>query len=96
MTAVLPLKQASRELIVEISQALTPYFADITARWREQLREETALDPRSKATLERITLAGGADYFRHQDFDGFFENLNYSSIRLANSKLSAVKSETSA
>jgi signal transduction histidine kinase len=83
VTAVLPLKQASRELIVELSGALSPYFADITARWREQLREETGLEPRSKATLERITLAGGADYFKHGDFDGFFENLNYSSTRLA-------------
>ena len=83
MIAVLPLKEAFRELVEEVSEALSPYFTDITARWREQLRDEAHLDPRALCTLERVTLAVGASYFAHHDFDGFFENLTYSSTRLA-------------
>ena len=83
MNAVLPLNSRSQELIVEVARALQPYFPDINASWREKFLREYTLDQRSLATLERITLATGASYFCHGDFDGFFEHLNYIGTRLS-------------
>ncbi len=83
MTSVLPLKESFRALVVEVVRALEPYFPDITADWRERLISELKLDTRSIAALERITLTTACNYFSHQDFDGFHENVSYFGNRLA-------------
>jgi len=83
VTTILPFKENSREWIEEIARELQPYLPDITARFRERLTRETGLDPRALATLERVTLAAGTEFFRHSDFDGFLENLHYCGGRLA-------------
>lgn len=83
MPAVLPLKETSREMIVEVAHALGPYFCDITASWREKLAAESGLDGRALAALERLNISTGASYFSHQDFSEFFENLAYFGTRLA-------------
>ncbi len=87
MPAVLPLKETSREMIVEVARALEPYFSDITAAWREQLAAESGLDGRALAALERLNISTGASYFFHQDFAGFFENVSYFGTRLAKLEL---------
>jgi signal transduction histidine kinase len=83
VTTVLPLKETFREYVVEVVRELSPYFPDITARWRERITRETNLDARTIATLERITIACSAEYFAYRDFHGFLENLNYFGTRLA-------------
>ena len=83
MSTVLPLKESSRELIVEVASALEPYFLDITLGWREKLTTETGVDGRAAAALERLNVSVGASYFRHGNFSGFFENLGYFGTRLA-------------
>jgi signal transduction histidine kinase len=81
--AVVPLKDNFRELIVEVARKLEPYFPDITARWREQLTREFHIEPRALATLEQLTIASACIHFKHADFEGFFEMLNYFGTRLA-------------
>jgi signal transduction histidine kinase len=81
--AVLPLKETSRELIVEVARALEPYYPDITAGWREKLATESPIDGRALGALERLNVSTGCSYFCHGDFAGFFENLNYFGTRLA-------------
>jgi hypothetical protein len=83
VTAVLPLNDRSRELVLEVSTALQPYFPDITANWRARILQEFPLDERTLATLERTTVATGSSYFCHGDFSGFFENVTYFGTRLA-------------
>jgi signal transduction histidine kinase len=83
VTAVLPLNDRSRGLVLEVASALQPYFPDITANWRERISQECSLDERSLATLERTTVATGSSYFSHGDFTGFFENVTYFGTRLA-------------
>ena len=83
MTVVLPLKDSSRDLVVEVARSLQSYFPDIQAEWREELAVHHGLEPRVIAGLERLTLATGCSYFCHGDFDGFTENLSYFSTRLA-------------
>ncbi|HEV8524379.1 MAG TPA: GAF domain-containing sensor histidine kinase [Terriglobales bacterium] len=83
MSALLPLKESSRELIVEVAHALEPYFPDITAAWRERVQQEFAFDGRVLAALERLKVSTGCSYFSHGDFAGFYENLNYFGTRLA-------------
>ena len=83
MSAVLPLKESSRELIVEVAQALEPYFPDITAAWREKLQQEFGFDGRVLAALERLKVSTGCSYLSHGDFAGFLENLTYFGTRLA-------------
>jgi signal transduction histidine kinase len=85
--AVVPLKDNFRELIVEVARKLEPYFPDITARWREQLTREFALDARTLATLEQLTIASACIHFKHADFEGFFEMLNYFGTRLSKLQL---------
>ena len=82
MTAVPPFKESSRELIVELSRALEPYFPDITSTWREKLIEEFGFDGRTLAALERLTPAAASVYFCHDDLPGFEENLQYFGTRL--------------
>src|SRR3954469_13771797 len=83
VTAVLPLNDRSRDLILELAQALQPYFPDITAHWRKRMMQEFTLCERTLATLERVTLATGSGYFLHSDFNGFLENVEYFGVRLA-------------
>src|SRR5690242_7428092 len=44
VTAVPPFKESSRELIVEVAQALKPYFPDITHSWREKLTQAAGFE----------------------------------------------------
>ena len=83
MPAVLPLKESSRELIVEVARALEPYYPDITTAWRERLVAELGFQGRVLAALERLNISAGSSYFRHDDFNAFFENVNYFGTRLA-------------
>ncbi len=83
MSAVLPLKESSRELIVEVARALEPYYPDITAAWRERLAAELGFQGRVLAALERLNLSAASSYFRHRDFNAFFENVSYFGTRLA-------------
>ena len=83
MSAVLPLKESSRELIVEVARALEPYYPDITAAWRERLVAELGFQGRVLAALERLNISTGSSYFRHGDFNPFFENVSYFGTRLA-------------
>lgn len=85
--AVVPLKDNFRELIVEVARKLEPYFPDITARWREQLTREFNIDSRTLATLEQLTIASACIHFKHADFEGFFEMLNYFGTRLSKLQL---------
>jgi signal transduction histidine kinase len=87
VSAVLRLKETSRELIVEVARALGPYFADITAAWREKIAEEFQFDARALAALERITLAAASTYLCQSDLLGFNENLTYFGTRLAKLKV---------
>ncbi len=79
----IPIKQSSRELIVELARALEPYFADITVAWRAKLVGEFAFDERTIAALDRLNISTGCSYFCHDDFIGFFENLTYYGTRLS-------------
>lgn len=83
MSALLPLKESSRELITQVANALEPYFPDITVCWREKLNEELRLDGRVIAALERLNVSTGSSYFNHGNLAGFFENLVYFGNRLA-------------
>ncbi|HEU5232239.1 MAG TPA: GAF domain-containing sensor histidine kinase [Terriglobales bacterium] len=83
MTAVPPFKESSRELIVEVAQALKPYFPDITHSWREKLTQEFGFDGRILSALERLTPSAGCEFFCHNDFPGFEENLQYFGTRLS-------------
>lgn len=83
MSAVLPLKESYRELIMEIAMALQPYFPDITASWREKISLEVQPSSRVTAALEQLTLAPACGHLSRADFQAFFENLHYFGTRLA-------------
>ena len=83
MTVLLPLQDTFREHVVEIARELLPYLPDISARWRERITREYPLDARGLATLERVVFCGGAEYFTHNDFESYLENLTYFGTRLA-------------
>jgi signal transduction histidine kinase len=83
VSAVLPLKESSRELIVEVARRLEPHFATITSAWREKISEEFHFDGRALVALERIKIAAASSYLSHGDFQGFIENLVYNGTRLA-------------
>ncbi|HLY92980.1 MAG TPA: GAF domain-containing protein, partial [Candidatus Angelobacter sp.] len=83
VTAVPPFKESSRELIAEVARALEPYFPDITHKWREQLTRHYGFDGRTLAAVERVTLAAGWPYLRHDDYPAFQENLQYFGTRLS-------------
>jgi signal transduction histidine kinase len=83
LSTLLPLKESSRDLIVEVANTLEPYFPDISACWREKLTAELGLDGRTLAALERLNISTGSSYFHHGNLAGFFENLGYFGNRLA-------------
>ena len=83
MSALLPIAEAHRRTIVELTQQLQPHVAEIGQRWRRQMFEEFQFDGRAMAALERLNLGTGFGIFSHGDFDVFTENLNYFGTRLA-------------
>ncbi len=80
---MLPLKESSRDLILEVAATLRPFLDDITETWWEKLAAEFQFEPRVLAALKRLTLANGRSYFSGDDFADFFENVTYHSARLA-------------
>ena len=84
MSAVLPLKDSSRELIIEVTRALEPYFPDITAKWREKIAQEFHLDGRILVALEQLQVGAACPFICHKnDFKDLLESLNYHGSRLA-------------
>jgi signal transduction histidine kinase len=80
---VLPFKESFHPLIVEVATHLLPHLADISHCWRERLSAELPLEPRTIATLQRITPGAGFGFFQRGQFPEFFENLNYFGTRLS-------------
>src|SRR5712692_8360643 len=83
MSAVLPLSQSSRELIIQVARGLEPRLAQITEEWRNRVSQEFGFDPRTLAALKRMTIATGCTFFCQGDFASFFENVVYFGSRLA-------------
>jgi signal transduction histidine kinase len=84
VSAVLPLKDSSRELIIEVSRALQPYFPDITAKWREKIAQEFQLDGRIVVALEQLQVGAACAFICNKDdFKGLLESLSYHGSRLA-------------
>lgn len=83
MSALLPIAESHRRVIVELTRDLQPHVAEIGQRWRLQMFEEFQFDGRAMAALERLNLGTGFGIFSHGDFDVFTENLNYFGTRLA-------------
>jgi len=84
VSAVLPLKDSSRELIIEVTRALEPYFPDITAKWREKIAQEFDFDGRILVALEQLQLAAACTFIcGKNDFKGLVESLSYHGSRLA-------------
>ncbi|HUI85160.1 MAG TPA: GAF domain-containing sensor histidine kinase, partial [Candidatus Binatia bacterium] len=89
MAALLPMKETSREVVLEVSRALQPRFPEITAAWRQKMFAEFDFDGRAMAALERLTIGTGFSIFAHTDFATFFNNLQHLGERLAKLKVSA-------
>jgi len=83
VSTVLPIQESARELILEATDALQPYFADMTAAWRQHMFEEFHFEGRAMVALERLKLGVGFVMFSHSDFSQFNENLYYYGQRLA-------------
>jgi signal transduction histidine kinase len=83
MSALLPIKESARSLILEVTAALQPHFQEITAAWRKRMFEEFQLDGRAMAALERLNLGTGFWLFAHSDLEAFSENLGYFGTRLS-------------
>lgn len=83
MSLMLPLKQSSRALIIEVARALEPRFPQISEAWRRKMGGEFAFDERTLGVLERLNLPTGYSLFRDGDFEPFFEHLSYFGIRLS-------------
>ncbi|MEO8726546.1 MAG: hypothetical protein ABI383_10530, partial [Acidobacteriaceae bacterium] len=79
---MIPLKQSSQGLIIDVIGKLKPHLDAITGSWREKLLS-FGLDSRTLNTLERLTPAAGADFIIERNFYKFFESLHYNSVRLA-------------
>lgn len=89
MSHLLPMKESSREVVVEVTRALQPYFQEITSEWRRAMFTEFNFDGRAMAALERLTIGTGFSIFSQTDFAAFYENLQYFGERLARLKVSA-------
>jgi signal transduction histidine kinase len=83
LSALLPIKESVRALILDATTALQPHFSEITAAWRKQMFAEFEFEGRAMAALERLNLATGFALFSQSDFGAFFENLSYFGTRLA-------------
>ncbi len=89
MSPLLPMKESSREVVVEVTRSLQPYFQEITSEWRRAMFAEFSFDGRAMAALERLTIGTGFSIFSQTDFAAFYENLQYFGERLAKLKVSA-------
>ena len=83
MSSFLPLKESSRDLLVEVARALEPRLPEITESWRGQVVREFGFDPRTVAALKRLTLGTGCSYLKERDFTSFLQNVAYFGARLA-------------
>jgi signal transduction histidine kinase len=89
MSPLLPMKESSREVVVEVTRTLQPYFQEITSEWRRAMFSEFSFDGRAMAALERLTIGTGFSIFSQTDFAAFYENLQYFGVRLAKLRVSA-------
>ena len=89
MSSLLPMKETSREVVVEVARTLQPSFPEITAAWRQQMFTEFNFDGRAMAALERLTIGTGFSIFSQTDFATFYSNLQHFGERLAKLEVSA-------
>jgi signal transduction histidine kinase len=89
MSSLLPMKETSREVVVEVARTLQPWFPEITASWRQQMFAEFNFDGRAMAALERLTIGTGFSIFSQTDFATFYSNLQHFGERLAKLEVSA-------
>ena len=89
MSPLLPMKETSREVVVEVVRSLQSCFPEITATWRQQMFAEFDFDGRAMAALERLTIGTGFSIFSQTDFAAFYESLQHFGKRLAKLKVSA-------
>lgn len=83
------MKETSRELVVEVTRALQPYFPEVTAQWRQRMFAEFDFDGRVMAALERLTIGTGFSIFSQADFATFYDSLQHFGERLAKLNVSA-------
>src|SRR5580704_11021719 len=89
MSSLLPMKESSREVVVEVARTLQPWFPEITAAWRQQMFNEFNFDGRAMAALERLTIGTGFSIFSQTDFATFYSNLQHFGERLAKLEVNA-------
>lgn len=89
MSPLLPMKESSRDVVVEVTRSLQPFFAEITASWRQAMFAEFKFDGRAMAALERLTIGTGFSIFSQTDFATFYDSLQYYGQRLAKLKVSS-------
>ncbi|MGC2112850.1 MAG: GAF domain-containing sensor histidine kinase [Candidatus Korobacteraceae bacterium] len=89
MSPLLPMKETSREVVIEVVRTLQPYFPEITASWRQKMFAEFDFDGRAMTALERLTIGTGFSIFSQTDFAAFYESLQHFGERLAKLKVSA-------
>ena len=87
MSPLLPMKESSRELVIEVTRALQPSFPEITAAWRQKMFAEFSFDGRAMAALERLTIGTGFSIFSQTDFAAFYDSLQHFGRRLAKLKV---------
>ena len=89
MSPLLPMKESSREVVIEVTRKLQPSFPEITAGWRQRMFAEFDFDGRAMAALERLTIGTGFSIFSQADFVSFYNSLQHFGKRLAKLKVSA-------
>jgi signal transduction histidine kinase len=89
MSSLLPMKETSREVVVEVTRALQPWFPEVTAAWRQRMFGEFDFDGRAMAALERLTIGTGFSIFSQTDFATFYDSLQHFGERLAKLRVSA-------
>ena len=52
-STVLPIHKSAQELILEATNALRPFLAEMTAAWRTRMFEEFQFEGRAMVALER-------------------------------------------
>ena len=87
VSPLLPMKESSRELVIEVTRALQPSFPEITAAWRQKMFAEFSFDGRAMAALERLTIGTGFSIFSQTDFAAFYDSLQHFGRRLAKLKV---------
>jgi signal transduction histidine kinase len=89
MSPLLPMKETSRGVVLEVTRSLQPRFPEITAAWRQKMFAEFNFDGRAMAALERLTIGTGFSIFSQTDFGAFYDSLQHFGKRLAKLKVSA-------